>query len=37
MMPQRTSKKSKAADISQLARAIVEKATGESLSDQPLP
>ena len=37
MMPKRTSKKSKPTDISQLARAIVEEATGESLTDQPLP
>jgi hypothetical protein len=36
-MPKRTSKKSKPTDISQLARAIVEEATGESLTDQPLP
>jgi hypothetical protein len=37
MMPKRTSKKSKPTDISQLARAFVEEATGESLTDQPLP
>jgi hypothetical protein len=37
MMPKRTSKKSKPADITLLARAIVEEATGESLTDQPLP
>jgi hypothetical protein len=35
-MPKRSSKKSKPADISQLARAIVEEATGESLA-QPSP
>ena len=35
MMPKRTSKKSKATDISQLARAIVEEATGESLTNHP--
>jgi hypothetical protein len=34
-MPKRTSKKSKPRDISQLARAIVEEATGELLTDQP--
>ena len=34
-MPKRTSKKSKPRDISQLARAIVEEATGESLTDPP--
>jgi hypothetical protein len=34
MMPKRTSKKSKPRDISQLARAIVEEATGESLTDE---
>lgn len=34
IMPKRTSKKSKPTDISQLARAIVEEATGESLTDQ---
>jgi glutamine synthetase adenylyltransferase len=33
-MPKRSSKKSKPADISQLARAIVEEATGEALTDQ---
>jgi hypothetical protein len=32
-MPKRSSKKSKPADISQLARAIVEEATGESLAN----
>jgi hypothetical protein len=37
MVPKRTSKKSKRLDISQLARAIVEEATGESLTDQPRP
>jgi hypothetical protein len=37
MMPKRTSKKSKATDISQLAGTIVDEATGESLTDQPLP
>jgi hypothetical protein len=36
-MPKRTSKKSKPTDISQLARAIVEEATGESLADHALP
>jgi hypothetical protein len=36
-MPKRSSKKSKPTDISQLARAIVEEATGESLADQALP
>jgi hypothetical protein len=36
-MPKRTSKKSKPTDISQLARAIVEEATGESLTQQGLP
>jgi hypothetical protein len=36
-MPKRTSKKSKPADISQLARAIVEEATGESLTEPLLP
>jgi hypothetical protein len=35
-MPKRSSKKSKPLDISQLARAIVEEATGESLTDHPL-
>jgi hypothetical protein len=34
-MPKRSSRKSKPTDISQLARAIVEEATGESLTDQP--
>jgi hypothetical protein len=37
MMPKRTSKKSKRTDISQLACIIMEEATGESLTDQPLP
>ena len=37
MMPKRTSKKSKPTDITLLASAIVEEATGESLTDQPLP
>jgi hypothetical protein len=36
-MPKRTSKKSKPRDISQLARAIVEEATGESLVNHDLP
>jgi hypothetical protein len=36
-MPKRTSKKSKPIDISQLARAIVEEATGESLAAHALP
>jgi hypothetical protein len=36
-MPKRSSKKSKSTDISQLARAIVEEATGESLAHQALP
>jgi hypothetical protein len=36
-MPKRSSKKSTPADISQLARAIVEEATGESLADHALP
>jgi hypothetical protein len=36
-MPKRSSKKSKPTDISQLARAIVEEATGESLADHALP
>jgi hypothetical protein len=36
-MPKRSSKKSKPRDISQLARAIVEEATGESLTGQPAP
>jgi hypothetical protein len=35
-MPKRSSKKSRLTDIRQLARAIVEEATGESLTDQPL-
>jgi hypothetical protein len=34
-MPKRTSKKSMPRDISQRARAIVEAATGESLTEQP--
>jgi hypothetical protein len=34
-MPKRTSKKSRPTDISQLARAIVEEATGESLTEPP--
>jgi hypothetical protein len=37
IMPKRSSKKSKPTDISQLARAIVEEATGESLTAQLLP
>jgi hypothetical protein len=36
-MPNRTSKKTKPADLSQLARAIVEEATGESLAQHALP
>src|SRR5262245_45601792 len=36
-MPKRSSKKSKPRDISQLARAIVEEATGEALAKQDLP
>jgi len=36
-MPKRSSKKSKPTDISQLARAIVEEATGESLANHALP
>lgn len=36
-MPKRSSKKSKPRDISQLARAIVEEATGESLANHALP
>ena len=36
-MPKRSSKKSKLTDISQLARAIVEEATGESLANHALP
>ena len=36
-MPKRTSKKSKPLDISQLARTIVEEATGESLTVPPPP
>jgi len=35
MMPKRTSKKSKPTDITLLARAIVEEATGELLTDRP--
>jgi hypothetical protein len=35
-MPKRSSKKSRPTDISQLARAIVEEATGESLADHAL-
>jgi hypothetical protein len=34
-LPKRTSKKSKLTDISQLARAIVEEATGDLLTNQP--
>jgi hypothetical protein len=37
IMPKRSSKKSKPTDISQLARAIVEEATGESLADHSFP
>jgi hypothetical protein len=37
IMPKRSSKKSKPTDISQLARTIVEEATGESLTDPPSP
>jgi hypothetical protein len=37
MMPKRSSKKSKPTDISQLARAIVEEATGESLTEPSPP
>jgi hypothetical protein len=37
MMPKRTSKKSKPTDISQLARAIVEETTGESVVNHALP
>ena len=37
MMPKRTSKKSKLTDISQLARTIVEEATGELLTDRSPP
>jgi hypothetical protein len=37
IMPKRSSKKTKPTDISQLARAIVEEATGESLTESPLP
>ena len=36
-MPNRSSKKSRPTDISHLARAIVEEATGESLADHALP
>jgi hypothetical protein len=36
-MPKRSSKKSKPTDISQLTRAIVEEATGESLAHHALP
>jgi hypothetical protein len=36
-MPKRSSKKSKPTDISQLACAIVEEATGESLANHALP
>jgi hypothetical protein len=36
-MPKRSSQKSKPTDISQLARAIVEEATGESLTEPSLP
>jgi hypothetical protein len=36
-MPKRSSKKSKPADMSQLACAIVEEATGESLANQAVP
>jgi hypothetical protein len=36
-MPKRSSKKSKPTDISQLARAIVEEATGEPLTETPPP
>ena len=37
MMPKRTSKKSKPANITPLARAIAEEATGELLPDRPPP
>ena len=37
IMPKRSGKKSKPRDISQLARAIVEEATGELLTNTPLP
>jgi hypothetical protein len=37
IMPKRSSKKSKPSDISQLAHAIVEEATGESLANPALP
>ena len=37
VMPKRSSKKSKQTDISQLARAIVEEVTGESLAKHALP
>jgi hypothetical protein len=36
-MPKRSSKKSQPKDISQLARAIVEEVTGESLAAHALP
>jgi len=36
-MPKRSSKKSKPADLNQLARAIVEEATGESLTEPSPP
>ena len=36
-MPKRSSKKSQSRDISQLARAIVEEATGELLTNHGLP
>jgi hypothetical protein len=36
-MPTRSSKKSKPSDISQLTRAIVEEAKGESLTEHALP
>jgi hypothetical protein len=36
IMPKRSSKKSKPKDISQLARAIVEEVTGESLASHTL-
>jgi hypothetical protein len=37
IMPKRSSKKSKPLDISELARAIVEETTSESLADQLSP
>jgi hypothetical protein len=37
MMPKRSSKKSKRLDIIQLARSIVEEATGESLTESSPP